>query len=72
MGQLVQLVEPVGHLLVLIQQHLQLLILQRQRGNHAHRPVEHPGGALVVVVSDLHHLVADPVDTTAEAPLGKP
>jgi hypothetical protein len=31
-----------------------------------------PGGALVVVVPDLHDLVADPVDAAAEAALGTP
>jgi hypothetical protein len=33
-GQLVQLVEPVGHLLILIQQDAELLVLDRERGDH--------------------------------------
>src|SRR4029453_9032261 len=33
------------------------------------RAVEDPGGALVVVVAQLHDLVADPVDAAAEAAL---
>jgi hypothetical protein len=71
-GQLIQLVEPIGHLLVLIQQDAELLVLDRERGDHPNRAVEHPGGALVVVVAELEDLVADPVDPPTEAALGKP
>jgi hypothetical protein len=45
-GQLVELVEAVADLLVLVQQYPQLLVLERERGHDADRPVEHPGGAL--------------------------
>jgi hypothetical protein len=72
MGQLIQLIEAVANLLVLIQQHPQLTVLQREGGDDPDRAVEHPGGALVVVVSDLHDLVANPVDPAAEPPLGEP
>src|SRR6266508_5051674 len=71
-GQLVQLVEPIGDLLVLIQQDAEFLLLERECGDHPDRPVEHAGGALVVVVPELHDLVSDPVDEAAEPALREP
>jgi hypothetical protein len=71
MGQLVQLIELIAHLLVLIHQHSQLAVLQREGGDDPDRAVEHPGGTLVVVVPKLHDPVADPVDAAAETALRK-
>jgi hypothetical protein len=45
------------------------LVLERDGGDLPDRAVEHPGGALVVVVPELHDPVADSVDAAAEAAL---
>src|SRR5829696_9935898 len=65
-GELVEVVEPVADLLVLVHEHEQLMGLGRDGGDGADRPVEH---ALLVVVADLHHLVAGPVGAAGETAL---
>jgi hypothetical protein len=71
-AQLVQLVEPVTHFLVLVQPDRKLLVFRRQRGDHADRPVEHP--AVPLPWSFLICMTLSPtrVDAAAEAALREP
>src|SRR5690606_26994533 len=57
---------------VLVGDDRQCLFDRVDGGDVAEGAVEHPVGALVVVVADLHDLVADPEDPAAHASFGRP
>lgn len=62
-----ELIEVVGDLLVLVGPDREGVVFVGQAGDDVGGAVEDPGGALVVVVAQLGHLVADAEDPSAVA-----
>jgi hypothetical protein len=69
-GELVQFVEGVVDRLVLVGEHGQLVVFERHACDDADGAVEDARGPFLVVVAQLSHLVPDPEDPPAVAPLG--